>query len=214
MWKKHKRILLITSLLILLPLIVGVCCWNLLPENVPMHFGPNGQPDRYGSRAEAVLVLPLCMLVLQWVLVLVVDRDRGNRNQSRKVTAMALWVVPCITVFVSVTQYIAAFGRVTVVLPMLAALLGVMFLVIGNYMPKCKYNRTVGIRIWWTLADEANWNATHRFAGRVWVIGGVALLLSALLPAAALPWVVLAGVLLLAAIPVLYSWRYHRRNKG
>ena len=60
-------------------------------------------------------------------------------------------------------------------------LLGFMFIIIGNYLPKCKQNFTLGIKIKWTLENEENWNKTHRFAGKVWFIGGFIMLLTAFL---------------------------------
>ena len=83
--------------------------------------------------------------------------------------------------------------------------LGLMFAAIGNYFPKCRPNRTVGIRIIWTLGSEENWNATHRFAGKVWVIGGLIMVLAALLPE--VPGIIVtilaAAALSILPIPIL-----------
>ena len=48
-----------------------------------------------------------------------------------------------------------------------------LFIVIGNYLPKIKQNNTIGIRIVLTLQDEENWNATHSFSGRIWRTSGI-----------------------------------------
>ena len=88
--------------------------------------------------------------------------------------------------------------------------LGLMFAAIGNYLPKCRRNYTIGIKVTWALASDENWNATHRFAGRVWVIGGVAVMLAALLPEG---WNVSAAVLgavVISVIPTVYSYRYYK----
>lgn len=60
-------------------------------------------------------------------------------------------------------------------------IIGVMFIWLGNYMPKLKQNYTIGIKVPWTLNSEENWNMTHRMAGKVYVVAGVISIIIALL---------------------------------
>ena len=60
-------------------------------------------------------------------------------------------------------------------------IIGVMFIGLGNYMPKLKQNYTIGIKVPWTLNSEENWNMTHRMAGKVYVVAGVISIIIALL---------------------------------
>ena len=55
-----------------------------------------------------------------------------------------------------------------------------LFIVIGNYLPKIKQNNTIGIRVVWTLQDEENWNATHSFSGIIWGTSGILCMLCTL----------------------------------
>jgi hypothetical protein len=90
--------------------------------------------------------------------------------------------------------------------------MGLLFLIIGNYMPKTRMNATMGIKIYWTYTSEENWNATHRIAGKLWVIGGILMLFCSFLP---LGWAVAAmfGILLfMVLIPVVYSWRFYKKE--
>ena len=88
--------------------------------------------------------------------------------------------------------------------------LGLMFAAIGNYLPKCRRNYTIGIKVTWALASDENWNATHRFAGKVWVIGGVAVMLAALLPEGWNLSAAVLGAVVISAIPTVYSYRYYK----
>ena len=88
--------------------------------------------------------------------------------------------------------------------------LGLMFAAIGNYLPKCRRNYTIGIKVTWALASDENWNATHRFAGRVWVIGGVAVMLAALLPEGWNVFAAVLGAVVISVIPTVYSYRYYK----
>jgi uncharacterized membrane protein len=90
--------------------------------------------------------------------------------------------------------------------------IGVLFLILGNYLPKCKHNYTIGIKIPWTLASEENWNATHRFAGKVWVAGSILLLICAFLPVAGTIWIAFCIMLVLVVLPTLYSYLYSRKH--
>ena len=93
--------------------------------------------------------------------------------------------------------------------------LGLLFIIIGNYLPKCKQNYTIGIRVMWALDDEENWTATHRFASRLWVGCGVVILLLAFLPwAEASLWISLGLVLLASLASVLYSYIFYRKKHG
>ncbi len=212
MLKQNKWTLATSSLLILFPSIVGVCFWEKLPIHVPVHWNMNGEIDGYASRAVAVFAMPLVCLALHWLCVLVTMLDPKNREQNRKVKGMVLWIVPVICWFVSALIYAIAFGRPVPVTQVTLGWMGVLFMVIGNYLPKCKQNYTIGIKVAWTLNDEENWNATHRFAGRVWVIGGVLLLLGTFLPLTAYLWAMFGVVLLLALAPFVYSYIYYRRH--
>ncbi len=213
MLKQHKGKLVVSSLLILLPMLVGVCIWNKLPNPMPIHWNAAGDVDGYAPRAVAVVALPLICLALQWLCVFVTACDPKNQGQNAKVTGLVVWLVPLICAVVSAMIYTTALGYAVSATNLAMGMLGIIFVLLGNYMPKCKQNHTIGIKISWTLNDEENWNATHRLAGRVWVIGGVLMLLCTLLPSSVFPWIFLALTLLMVLIPFVYSYTYYCRHK-
>ena len=86
-------------------------------------------------------------------------------------------------------------------------LMGVMFVVIGNWLPKCRQTYTMGIKLPWTYASEANWNATHRFGGKVWVTGGIFTMLTAFFGSF---WLLLVILAVMVIAPTLYSYLYFR----
>jgi hypothetical protein len=91
-------------------------------------------------------------------------------------------------------------------------LIGVVFIIIGNYMPKCRPNRTIGIKIKWTLANEENWERTHRLAGKVWVIAGVLCLPTALLPVTVFPYTMVSLLFVSVIVPLVYSYCLYRKH--
>ena len=86
-------------------------------------------------------------------------------------------------------------------------LIGMLFIIIGNYMPKARQSYTIGIRIPWTLDNEENWNRTHRLAGWLWMISGIVLAVLTILHVPA-GWLI--GVFAsIVIIPTFYSFWLH-----
>ena len=209
MIKKNLKVLIITSLIILLPIVAGVILWNQLPEQIPSHWNMNGEVDGWSSKPFAVFGMPLIMVALQWICALGTGADPKKANHSEKMVQLVLWIIPVINVLLSVLVYATALGeevRVEVVVPVFV---GLAFTIVGNYMPKCKQNYTMGIKIPWTLNSEENWNKTHRFAGWLWTICGLVIMLTGFFGG----FVIFVGVVLVMAFaPMLYSYLLHRKG--
>ena len=209
MIKKHLKTLIITSILTLLPVLAGLYLWNTLPEQVPSHWDVNGEIDGWSSKPFFVFGLPSIMLAAQWLCVLVTAADPKKANHSGKVLHLVLWIIPLLSIILSAMTYIVVLGhavRVEVVMPLV---IGLVFTIIGNYLPKCKQSYTVGIKIPWTLHSEENWNRTHRFAGRLWLVCGFGIMLTAFVGGF---WVFLPIVLVMVLAPMVYSYLLHRKG--
>ena len=212
MLKTHKKQLIIASLLILLPMAVGLVLMDRLPLAFATHWGIDGQPDGWSSRSFAIFVPPLIMLALFWLCIFITCKDPGNKGRNRKPLDVVIWIVPFISNLCCGIMYALALGVEFSIHTLMLASMGLLFLVFGNYMPKCQMNSTVGIRISWTFSSEENWNATHRFAGRIWVLCGALMMLSALLPAKLGIAVMLIGFIPMVAAPMVYSYLYYKRQ--
>ena len=209
---KNKKLLLITSLATLLPIPVGLLLWNRFPETMAVHFGMSGQADGYGSPSFVVFVLPLIMLAFQWVCILAASLDKRNQSRNQKMQKLVLWILPVVSNLSIFGIYALALGWKFSPVAWTLIPMGMMFVGIGNYLPKTRMNSTMGIKVPWAYTSEENWNATHRFAGKVWVIGGILMILSALLPHRWAVTVMLVGILVLMLLPILYSWRFYKKE--
>jgi len=208
----HKNKLIVSSVIIVLPMLAGLMLWNSLPAEMASHWGLDGAANSYAGRGFIVFGMPLLLLALHWLCLFFTFRDPGNKRQDRKAMGIVFWILPLTSVFVSAVFYTTAFGMEMHVVRIYMLLLGLMFFVIGNYLPKCRQNYTLGIRIKWTLQNEENWNATHRMGGRVWVVGGLVLMACAFLPYGIVPYAMFTILLLLVLVPLLYSWQYHKKQ--
>lgn len=210
--KKNILKAIISSVVILLPIIFGVIRWDSLPDTITTHFGADGVPDGASSKAFAVFGLPLIMLALHWLCVIATFLTNRKREQSDKVYTLLFFIMPMISIFVSALIYATAFNFDLHLGSFVCILFGVMFAVMGNYMPKVTRNRTMGIKIKWTLASDENWAATHRVAGKVWFFGGFVVMLGAFLPTNAMMIAVLPATLLLVLIPTVYSYVFYKKQ--
>jgi len=213
MIKRDKWKSILSSLLVLLPIPVGLFLWERLPETMNIHWGLGGQPDGATSRALAVFLFPTILFLLHLACIFLSYRELSSQKQNKKAIGIIFWLMPALSLFVSGIFYASALGKETTPFLALPLFLGCLFIWIGNYMPKVTRNRSFGIKIKWTLENDENWYATHRFCGKIWVAGGVLLMGCAFLPARLLPWFVFPILALCAIAPVLYSFLYAGKQR-
>jgi len=211
---KNKKLLILTSLLTLLPIPVGLLLWNRFPETMTIHWGFSGQPDGFASIPVAVFLPSLLMLLTHWFCVLVTSFDKGNQNRNRKIQTIVLWTIPVVCNISCFGLYALALGVEFSPVLWTMVPMGLLFVLIGNYMPKTKMNYTIGIKVAWAYTSEENWNSTHRFAGKVWVIGGILMALSGFLPHLWAIGVMFGAIAVLCILPIVYSWRYYKMEQA
>ncbi len=212
--KKNKWTMIITSIVILLPILVGIILWDKLPDKLPYHWNINGEVDHYATKPVAVFLLPVILLAFQWLCIFVTALEPKAKNvTSTKVLGIVLWIIPILNLFLNVMVWLAAFGREVNMAVVMPLFMGALFVVIGNYLPKCKQSYTMGIKLPWTLNDEENWNATHRLAGKLWVAGGLLCMPCALLSGVWSFIVMMSILVVMCAVPTVYSYRFYKKNK-
>lgn len=207
-----KKTLIITTIIILLPILIGVIMWNDLPDTLNIHWGFDGSANGTGGKAFAVFGMPLILLAVQCLCIFITTKDPHNRNQTGKVMDMVLWAIPCISVFSSSIIYASALGydsKAEITTPIL---LGLMFVIIGNYLPKCRQNYTIGIKLPSTYSSEENWNSTHRLGGKLWVIGGIVMLISVFLPTGIMAGTMVTAMVVMIIVPMVYSYVFYKKQ--
>ena len=181
----HKGQLILSSLVTLLP---GLAGWRLAWEAAAFLLG-------------------------HWLVLLITFSDRRNReNQSRKAVRLIFWIMPAVSLLTGGVTALLQRGvqSASTLSTAMAMGFGLLFIVLGNYMPKFRQNSFMGIRVKWTLESEANWNATHRMGGKVWVAGGFACLAGAMLPVKAMGAVFPVVLVTVALAPIVYSYYYSK----
>ena len=198
-------------ILAVFPFILSAAFYSRLPEQVVVQWDSAGEPSNYAPRIFAAFGIPAILLIaaLYVNFRIYADPQKQNIDRSPQLKLISRWVI---VIIANVGQAVTIFKATNhTVNPsvFIMILVGVLIAVVGNYLPKCKYNYTIGIKLPWTLSSEENWRKTHRFAGFVWIIGGVLLIISAFLP---FEWLVLAIVALLVGMPAAYSYFVFRNE--
>ena len=207
---KNKKTLIATTLVCLLPLIAGALVYSRLPEQVATHFDLHGNPDGWSSRAFAVFGLPGILLAVNLLMPFLLRADPKHENMSGALVNIVIWTVPVVSLLCSGLTLGRALGydlRIEMVLPVF---MGVLFILIGNYLPKTKQSYTMGIKLPWTLASEENWNRTHRLAGFLWVLGGVYFIVVSFIGWSVPAFVIPLAVMVL--VPMVYSFLLYRKG--
>lgn len=209
--KKINKEFLMTALVIALPVVIGAIFWNQLPEKIPTHFGIDGQADGYSSKLFTLFAFPALFLLFQIICLASFEKEFVKVNIPAKMRRFYTWLIPVLSLIIQGSIYANALGFIKSGPTLVTTFLAIVFIVIGNYLPKIQRNATVGIRIPWTLSDDKNWYKTHRMAGKLWVIGGLIILLESFIQVA-LPYMVGVVIAVMIVGPIVYSFILSRKN--
>lgn len=213
LWQENKMLLVLTSVIILLQTVTGVLLWDRLPDPMATHFNFHNEPDGWSSRAFTVFGMPLLLLALHWVcLVACCAPSHQMKNYNSKIKYLLMFIIPAASLLVMVSCYGYALNAQFNISRVVLVFVGVVFAVTGNYLPKVRRNYTVGIKLPWTIADDENWNRTHRMAAPLWVICGVLLIVFGLI--GYMGWATIAMIVLLVLLPTVYSLALHLKKKN
>lgn len=214
LWRDHGALLLAGVAVMLVHVAVGVVYWDRLPERIATHFDFHNEPDGWTGKAFTVFGMPLILLALHG-LCLVVSSLPGHAlgNVSVKVQRMVYAIIPATSLLMTVTVYGYALGATLDIGRIVWVFLGVVFAATGNYLPKMRRSRVMGIKLPWTLADEDNWNRTHRMAGPVWVVCGAFLIVCGLAGCFS-PFLPAAVIAAAVVVPTAYSLALHLKKKN
>ncbi len=213
-WNQYKRQLILSSVITLLPILLGLLLWNRLPDSLNIHWGPDGAPDGSAPKLAAVCLPSIILFAINWLCLLLSYLDKKSWEQNQKAMGIVFWIIPCLSFLCNAMVFGTALGFTWNIFRLLPLFMGLLFAVIGNLLPKVRQNSSLGVKLYWTLANEENWNKTHRLAGKLWFIGGLLLMLCVLLPTAAMMVAMVAIFLLIILIPTFYSYRLYRQHKA
>lgn len=162
---------IISTLLCLIPIIMGVIVWDKLPELIPTKYGLNDEPKQLAPKWVTVFLLPAVFAFFSFIMSATTNAQKKKVGYNQSVFLKSL--MPLLSIVSCTTMLLKSLGlpinSATAILP----LCSLIFILIGNYMPKTKQNKVVGIKFPWTLKNEEVWAKTQHITGYAWVVLGV-----------------------------------------
>lgn len=194
--------------IVLLPFIYLAFIWNSLPEKIPTHWSAKGDIDHWGDKSFLISV-PFMLPVFMYVLFLIIPKIDPKKKISlmggkfHQIKFVFVLFASVLALFVIYCSKSLSFSSPKFVF----VLIGILFIAMGNYFKVIQPNYFLGIRTPWTLENNEVWKLTHVFAGKLWFIGGLLIVLGALLfETAFFGTVFIVFVTVLAAVPMVYSY--------
>lgn len=171
--------------------------------------------DRYGSKWELNLIPILLPLLIYAILTIVplIDPQKKLNKMGKKLQAIKVILTIFMSILALVIIYYAknqSFANPNYIL----LLVGVLYIILGNYFQAIKANYFIGIRTPWTLESEAVWKETHKIGGKIWFVGGILIVLSSLIldeQANLILFLIVTGIITI--IPMVYSYVLYRKEK-
>ncbi len=166
---------IITSVVCLLPILFGSAVWDKLPRAMAIHFNIYGKADNFASKGFVVFGLPLLMVLLQAFCCFINDINSAKHGERKKFEMVTKWIIPCLTVLLQIITIGYSLGWNIDIRRAISFIIGIMFLVLGNYLPK--FDRVKNIDV-----DAEKARKINRFIGYETVIMGVLFIISIFLP--------------------------------
>jgi uncharacterized membrane protein len=205
--------------LVLLSIVVSVIFISMMPDQVPMHYNAAGQVDRMGSKYEN-LIFPGAMVVIGASLLLAGQKKDLKRSEEIVVLSTGISLLVVFNVLNAILLYKALTYETGATLDMeisklIFVVLGVLFVVLGNVMPKVRRNNMVGLRTRWSKSSDSVWQKSQRFGGIASVICGILLLIGALFLNGETAAVILIVLLVAwATLCVGASYAYYKKEQA
>ena len=211
---------IVSALLVAAMALSAVIAGQSLPADLrlPVHWDLSGAPDDWADKWVGLLMpagVTAGVGLLFWFLPVLEPRARNfARSQG-----LYLWGWAAVLLLGVAIQLVVLSTALDWGLPanhVIVGACGLIFVIIGNQLGKSRSMYLIGLRTPWTLASEEVWVRTHRLAGKLMVLGGLATLVAALLPlpSGLLATILIATIAIAAVVPILYSFLLWRRERA
>lgn len=211
---KAVRTLIVSFVFVAIAVGVAIWLYPHLPAQMPIHWNMAGQANGYAPRFWGVAMWPLLIfgLAVLTVTLPAISPRRFEIKPFADIYAALMLVIQGLMLVIGMTALLVGAGFALPLSTIVLLAIGMLLMVMGNYMGKLRKNFFIGIRTPWTLASDAVWERTHRLAGWVFVLAGIAMVIAAL--AHAMPGWLLAMIVVVLLIPYVYSFFIYRSLEG
>jgi uncharacterized membrane protein len=202
---------LVPLLFILLGLVLSLYFYTLFPERVATHWNATGEVDGYSGKAFAAFFFPILNIAIYLLMLFVPFADPRKKNYD-KFKGVYHIVKGALVVFMSTIYIVLGLNGLGINMPVALITpiaVGLLFIVIGSYLGKVKPNWFFGIRTPWTLSSNKVWKKTHIFGGKVFILGGIFMILTVIFPSL-FGWFIGLFIAMILSI-IIYSYVIYRK---
>ncbi|MFA6428047.1 MAG: SdpI family protein [Candidatus Buchananbacteria bacterium] len=214
--KASWRTEIIPVLLIILAVASSFYFYANFPEQVPIHWNVYGQVDGWSSRAFGAFFFPALITGMYLLFFIFPYLDPKKERYEQFAKAYHIFkgaIVAFVALLYFYTSLIALGHQLLPVNVAVPVGIGVLFIIIGNYLGKVKANWFMGIRTPWTLSSEEVWNKSNRLGGKIFIIMGLFSVLGFWLPSTIFFGIFITMVIVGSLIPIVYSyWLWRKLN--
>jgi len=201
----------------MIPYVIGILLYNQMPDTMAIHFNTQGVADGFASKNIALFGLPSIIVVVYLLCTWATEKDPKHANIPPIMMNLIYAICPVISIFTYFLMINASLEHgmdIFDTMSMTTLLVGVIFIVIGNYLPKCKQSYTVGIKTPWALEDNENWNKTHRMGGFLFMFAGIVCIMGGFISQEVFGYVLVPVLFAIIIIPYVYSYMLYKNKHG
>lgn len=202
-------------LIIIATFLLGILMYNKLPESIPIHWNFAGEVDGYGNKFIGTFMVPLIMIALWLAMIYLPKIDPKKENYNKFDKSYKLFQSILLTFFfiMQIIVVLSAMGYNISINRVMPIVLGVLMILIGNYIPKAKSNFFYGIKTPWTLSSEVSWKKTHRLGGKLFVLSGLISIVSQFIFNANIAGVIFfVSTFIAVIVPTVASYFYAKND--
>lgn len=201
--------------LIVIAFLINIAVYSKLPDQIPTHWNVAGEIDGYSSKAFGAFMAPVIMLVVWLGMKFLPNIDPKKKNYEKFDSSYSI-IICLLTSFFFVLHLLTitvSLGYDISINKVIPLIIGILFIILGNYMPKSKRNFFYGIKTPWTLTSDVSWRKTHRLGGKLFVLAGIVVVISSIfLTGTVQVTIFVISTSIAALIPIVASYFYAKND--
>lgn len=209
--RRKKLIENLSILVIWLPSVFALGLWKRLPDQMPVHFNGRLVVDGWCPKPLAIFSLPIILTLAQLLIAYFIRHDPKNADIPEWINYAVMGILPVVSILVNFLMITSALeiNISSIGLVLIDCVKGILLIVLGIILGVVGPNQVIGIRLPWTLNSSRNWRLTHRFGSKMYIVGGILLIVCGLLGVAGLTLFILLTVIIL---PCVYSYMLYKKG--